>query len=397
MRNIQVMAEKFLGVSVIISKDVEDTLAHFDIIYRLAEGLQPMFLLSDLKQTMQQMPLDNVLFWSEPLGASITLFWLDSHMVLIGPYLTSSWDDKNSESILMELGVTTDFLLPYKLHYSRYGVVTEELVVRAVKAMLATLDRSIDDYQMVKLNRKSERIAMNLSDMSAEYTYEQVTKRYAIEAEFMKQIGKGDAVQAKIELEKLRMSSQQLLHTRNTLWAGALGSSMLRTLIRIAAAQAGLPPIVVDAITQSYGQKLYRTLHNSSTNNGQQMTGLLIDDICYEIIQMHKSKYSPLVYKAHDLITLNLSHPLSLQTIAMDLHISPGHLAKQFRAETGTTVVEQIKKKRVEKAMDLLRNTNHTIQDISAYVGYHDNNYFVKVFRSQAGMTPSQYRSQHQK
>ena len=38
-------------------------------------------------------------------------------------------------------------------------------------------------------------------------------------------------------------------------------------------------------------------------------------------------------------------------------------------------------------------NYSEPIQEISSYVGYPDNNYFVKVFKAQYGLTPSEYRS----
>lgn len=50
---------------------------------------------------------------------------------------------------------------------------------------------------------------------------------------------------------------------------------------------------------------------------------------------------------------------------------------------------------RTKKAAGLLSTTKHSIQDISTYVGYLDNNYFVKVFKSQYDMTPSDYRKMH--
>ena len=41
----------------------------------------------------------------------------------------------------------------------------------------------------------------------------------------------------------------------------------------------------------------------------------------------------------------------------------------------------------------MLRDSSYPISEISSYVGYIDNNYFVKVFKKQYGMTPTEYRS----
>ena len=73
--------------------------------------------------------------------------------------------------------------------------------------------------------------------------------------------------------------------------------------------------------------------------------------------------------------------------------VSPAHLSRQFKAETGMTISRFIARTRCEKAAFLLRTTDLAVQDISAHVGYLDNNYFVKVFRGIYGTTPSHYRT----
>ena len=53
----------------------------------------------------------------------------------------------------------------------------------------------------------------------------------------------------------------------------------------------------------------------------------------------------------------------------------------------------QIRRLRCQEAAQMLKKTDLPIQEISFYVGYPDNNYFVKVFRSEYGVTPTDYRS----
>ncbi len=51
-----------------------------------------------------------------------------------------------------------------------------------------------------------------------------------------------------------------------------------------------------------------------------------------------------------------------------------------------------IRQLRCGQAARLLRETDTPIAEISAYVGYPDSNYFIKVFKKTLGMTPSEYR-----
>ena len=56
------------------------------------------------------------------------------------------------------------------------------------------------------------------------------------------------------------------------------------------------------------------------------------------------------------------------------------------------TMTQYIASMRCKKAANLLKKTNLPIQEISSYVGYSDNNYFVKVFKKNYDMTPTEFR-----
>ncbi len=57
------------------------------------------------------------------------------------------------------------------------------------------------------------------------------------------------------------------------------------------------------------------------------------------------------------------------------------------------TVKEYLAKIRCDVAAQLLTNSEANIQEIAAYVGYPDNNYFSKVFKANLGVSPQTYRS----
>ena len=75
--------------------------------------------------------------------------------------------------------------------------------------------------------------------------------------------------------------------------------------------------------------------------------------------------------------------------------MSISNFCKQFKKETGITVNEYITNQRCKKASEFLSETTYSIQEIGSYVGYDDNNYFVKVFKKVYNTTPSQYRKNH--
>ena len=101
-----------------------------------------------------------------------------------------------------------------------------------------------------------------------------------------------------------------------------------------------------------------------------------------------ESLYKRLEY----LIDNSLNRNLTLEYLSEQLGVGKTTLCKCAMARFGVTVNKIIRGKRVEAAKVLLERTDKSIADIAEAVGIEDYNYFTKVFKSEAGMTPSAYR-----
>ncbi|SDX31358.1 helix-turn-helix domain-containing protein [Eubacterium barkeri] len=66
-----------------------------------------------------------------------------------------------------------------------------------------------------------------------------------------------------------------------------------------------------------------------------------------------------------------------------------------FKQQTGVSPGIYLRRTRVEKAKDLLRNTRFSVTNIAVMVGYSSNSTFTRAFRSITGMTPKMYRESH--
>lgn len=73
-------------------------------------------------------------------------------------------------------------------------------------------------------------------------------------------------------------------------------------------------------------------------------------------------------------------------------NVSTSYFSKLFRKTTGLTFSGYINQLKIEKAKEMLRNTNTPILNISLDLGYEDSGYFIKVFKKQVGVTPLVYR-----
>ena len=91
----------------------------------------------------------------------------------------------------------------------------------------------------------------------------------------------------------------------------------------------------------------------------------------------------------------NYREKITTKDIAAYCFITEEHLCRFFKKTVGKTVVEYITQYRVEKAAVLLINTDETVGNIAASVGFEDINYFSRIFKRIKGMTPREYRKTH--
>lgn len=110
------------------------------------------------------------------------------------------------------------------------------------------------------------------------------------------------------------------------------------------------------------------------------------------IVAMQSKSENPIIKKVCDYINNNLSAEISLDQAAEYANVSSFYLSKLFKEEKGTNFINFLNDKRLEKARDLLKNSELSIKEITAETGYNDQNYFSRIFRAKYGATPTEYR-----
>lgn len=114
---------------------------------------------------------------------------------------------------------------------------------------------------------------------------------------------------------------------------------------------------------------------------------------CAGVIAETRSKNeNPLVSKICDYIDQHITEYISLEQMADYVKVSPFYLSKLFKDEKGVTFINFISDKRLEIASRLLAETDLSIKEITARVGYNDQNYFSRIFKNKYGMSPKEYR-----
>src|SRR5512140_2363322 len=99
--------------------------------------------------------------------------------------------------------------------------------------------------------------------------------------------------------------------------------------------------------------------------------------------------------RARDAMDRRYAEPLDVRAVAAVAHVSPAHFSRSFRAVFGETPHRYLQRRRVERSMFLLRETERSVTDICFDVGFTSLGTFSRTFREIIGETPSGFRQGH--
>ena len=97
--------------------------------------------------------------------------------------------------------------------------------------------------------------------------------------------------------------------------------------------------------------------------------------------------------RARDAIDRAYAEPLDVASLARVAHVSQAHFIRTFRATFGEPPHRYLQRRRVERAMFLLRESARSVTDICLEVGFGSLGTFSRTFHEIVGETPSEYRA----
>lgn len=115
----------------------------------------------------------------------------------------------------------------------------------------------------------------------------------------------------------------------------------------------------------------------------------------YAVAQEGHRHFSTLIESAIQYITIHLHEKITLESVAEAIGISSGHLSRTFKKETGLSIVDYVQKERIKAAKNLLIYSNSTLAEISQYLNFSTQSYFINIFKKHFGITPGQYRKHY--
>lgn len=127
----------------------------------------------------------------------------------------------------------------------------------------------------------------------------------------------------------------------------------------------------------------------------------LLLQVYHQFLKQQKGVKTPAWAKAlKEMIQdqLDTSLTLSLQQASEELEINPAYLSREFSKHfDNLSFGDYMRKLRVEKAMDLIRNDKYTLTEIAYLTGFSDQSHFNRIFKKQMGKSPSVYKKDLQK
>ena len=116
---------------------------------------------------------------------------------------------------------------------------------------------------------------------------------------------------------------------------------------------------------------------------------------CIAAVNSTKTQWdNPAIKKVCDYINSHISNDISLEQMAEYANVSSFYLSRLFKEEKGITFINFLTDRRLEKSRELLNDTDLSIKEITASIGYNDQNYFSRLFKNKYGLSPTEYRSE---
>ena len=153
---------------------------------------------------------------------------------------------------------------------------------------------------------------------------------------------------------------------------------------------------ISDEIVQLYQQAIQIAIEQKS--GFQQMLAGIVNHLLGLAYSLEKnqlfeeSQVITMINKAKVTMVENLFNNIKQETIAESLNISYSKFRKVFKEYTGLAPSQYMQELKMQKAKELLTNTNKTIKEIAYEIGFENQEYFFSAFKNKCKMTPASYR-----
>lgn len=214
------------------------------------------------------------------------------------------------------------------------------------------------------------------------------TRRYSFDEERMllPLIRVGDKPGARRHLNK--MLAAMFLTTPRVVVVQARAMEMMGYLVRTAVEDRPL----LEPLLEKHLHWIERIVQARDFERLCQAVREALDEFVDEVARQGFNRTNVSVRKALDYLAAHYAETVRLQDVADHVGLSTFRLAHLIKDTTGKTLVQHLKRIRIEKARDWLENTDRAFTEIAYALGFSDQSHFIRQFKDSTGATPARYR-----
>ncbi|MCR8642578.1 response regulator [Paenibacillus sp. N1-5-1-14] len=139
-------------------------------------------------------------------------------------------------------------------------------------------------------------------------------------------------------------------------------------------------------------EKLHRIIHAIQTmKHLAQWLAQYLCDLSGKLSSLTISSKRTEVIKAQQYVISRLTERITLEEMAQHLNLNASYFSRLFKRETNHNFIEYVNQVKLQKAKELMQQSNMTVDQISDYLGYSNKSYFIKLFKRDVGMRPSEF------
>lgn len=162
------------------------------------------------------------------------------------------------------------------------------------------------------------------------------------------------------------------------------------TLITRAALEGGIREDLAYAMSDSYIQTAEKCKNVSQI---QKLKGRALKDFVNAVkSQKVIVPHSGAIRKAIQYMRNHLQDKITVKELAEAADLSVSRISHLFTEETGMSPMAYFRMEKIESAREMLGDSEYTVHEIAAILGFSSESHFIRAFREQVGMTPGEYR-----
>ncbi len=354
--------------------------------------LQEYLLPHTMKLFLEGLSENEMVCVTDPFHIKTLFFRIGSVPLVLGPFCTEFYSLNDCESLLRQIELKNFSPEELAAHRGKIPVAPKSNQQHIIHCLFRAMETPIpEEFREINYDKKNVRTIFQDVNSTVPYA-ELVAQRYALEAALMTAVENGNVVKALESWNELHNSVAFLKRLGQTLESARVSAAITRTVIRIGAMHAGIPPIVNDRLSSASASIIWDAHTIDEINQEHER---MIREYCQTIRRKSTAGYSNLTVSVLYYLDHSYAQTITLQSISEELEAPVSRIVSLFQKEVGITPLAYLNRLRMQHAAHSLAHSKMPIHEVAASVGIMDANYFVKRFKAEFHETPSEYRAKY--